>query len=100
DVGRLSGAAQRRLGLRVLLEVRPDEAGGVRALGLDDAGIDRVDADLARTQLARQDAGNSVDGRLGGGVDGAVRGSDAAHRRTDVDHAGAFAEMLRGSLGG
>ena len=65
---------------RVLLEVRPDETRGVRALGLDDAGVDGVDPDLPRSQLPCEDAGDPVDGGFGAGVDRAVRRGDAAHR--------------------
>ena len=46
----------------------------VRALGLDASGIDGVDADLARAQLARQLRRHRIDGALGGRIDRRVRG--------------------------
>ena len=52
---------------------RPVEPRRLDALGLDHAGIQGVDADLARRQLLRQHAGDGIDRALGGGVDRGVR---------------------------
>ena len=46
DVAGLADASERSLGLAVLLPFTADEADGVRAFGLDQAGIDGVDADV------------------------------------------------------
>src|SRR5579859_4204613 len=92
DVLRLAGPAERRLRDSGFLEIGTDEPGAVRALGFDDAGVERVDADLARTEFAREHAGDRVDRAFRAGVDGAARGRDARHDRADVDHARALAE--------
>ena len=58
DVVRLADPAERRLCsicLRKSLSAMP---GGVDALGLDHAGVDRVDADLARPQLLGERLGS------------------------------------------
>ena len=56
--------------LRKSLSAMP---GRVDALGLDHAGVDRVDADLARAQLLGERPRHGVDGRLGRAVDRRVR---------------------------
>src|SRR4029453_7900152 len=75
-------------------KIRSDKSGGVRALGFDHAGVDRVDADLLCTKLPREHTGDRVDGALCAGVDGAVRRRDACDARTYVDDARSFAEIL------
>src|SRR6202040_910328 len=83
-----------------LLEVGPDEACGLRAFGIDNAGVDGVDADLTRAKFLCEDASDGVECALGSGVDGAVGRGDAADARADVDDAGSFAEMLGRCLRG
>src|SRR5205814_10377514 len=50
DVLRLPDPPQRRLRLDLLAEVTLGDPGGVYASGLDHAGVDRIDADLARPE--------------------------------------------------
>ena len=100
DVARLADAAERSLRDDGLLEVRADEAAAVGAFGLDHAGIDGVDPDLLRAELAGEHAGDGVDRALGAGVNRAVRRRDAAGDGADVDDAAAFAEVLDGGLRG
>src|SRR5258705_10263540 len=51
DVVRLSHAAKRRARNHRFLDVAADDARGVGAFGLDAARCDRIDADLARSEL-------------------------------------------------
>jgi hypothetical protein len=72
----------------------------VGAFSLDHAGIDGVDPDLLRAQLAGEHAGDGVNRALGAGVNHAVRRCDATGYGADVNDAGAFAEVLDGCLRG
>jgi hypothetical protein len=60
NIAGLTDASQRGLGDRSRLEARAEKAGTVRAFGLDHAGIQRIDADLLRTELAGKHAGDGV----------------------------------------
>ena len=98
NIAGLTDASERGLGDRSRLEVRADNAGAVRAFGLDHAGIQRVDADLLWAELAGEHAGDGVDRALGARVNRAVRKCDATGNGTDIDDAAAFAEVLDGCL--
>src|SRR5438105_4150931 len=98
NIAGLTDASEWGLGDRSRLEVRADNARAMRAFGLDHAGIQRVDADLLRAELAGEHAGDSVDRALGAGVNRAVRRCDATGNGADIDDAGAFAEVLEGCL--
>jgi hypothetical protein len=78
DVAGLADAAERGRASHFLLEVAADEAGGVDAFGLDHAGVERVDANLAGSELLRERAGDGVHRALGGAVDEAVPRPSAA----------------------
>src|SRR5271170_860326 len=82
------------------LEVTADEACGVDALGLDHSRVDRVDADLPRTKLLGENAGDGVDRPLGAGIDRGGWRSAAADYGTDVDDARALAEVRHRRPGG
>src|SRR5439155_15220695 len=58
DVLRLSDAAKRRLRFDLLAEITAGYPGGMHAFGFDHAGVDRVDADVARPQLFGQRPGH------------------------------------------
>src|ERR1700733_11756866 len=94
DVVYLACATEWGLRYEDLLEVGADDAGAVCAFGLNDAGVDGVDADLLRSQLLCEHAGDGVESAFAGGVDRAVGRSEAADAGANVDDAGAFAEML------
>src|SRR5260221_1088443 len=100
NVINLADAAERGLRDSAGLEVGADEACGVYAFGLDHAGGDGVDADLLRAKFVGEDASDGVDRALGSGVDRAVGRRQAADGGADVDDAGAFAQVLDGSLRG
>jgi hypothetical protein len=68
DVARLADAAERSLRDGGLLEFRSDDAAAVGAFRLDHAGIDAVDSDLLRAELAGERSGDGVDRALGAGV--------------------------------
>jgi hypothetical protein len=57
DVARFADAAERSLRDGGLLEIRSDDAAAVGAFSLDPAGIDGVDPDLLRAELAGERAG-------------------------------------------
>ena len=96
----LTDAAERGLRDGGSLEGGADETRGVYALGFDHARVDGVDADLLRAKLLGEDAGDGIDCALGSGVDRGVGRRQAANGRADIDDAGAFAEVLDGSLRG
>jgi hypothetical protein len=100
DVARLADAAKRSLRDGGLLEIRSDDAATVGAFSLDHAGIDGVNPDLLRAELAGEHAGDGVNRALGAGVNHAVRRCDATGNGADVDDAGAFAEVLDSCLRG
>ena len=101
DVLRLADAAERRLRFDLLAEVALGDPGGVHALRLHHAGVDRVDADLARAQLLGQRPRDGIDGGLRGAVDRRVRRRQRAGDRADVDDAAAGgAEVLHRLLRG
>ena len=68
NVGWLAGATERGLGDQAFLPVGSNHAGGVCAFGFDQAGIDRVDANAARSQFTGEDAGDRIDRTLRSGV--------------------------------
>src|SRR5579884_1531570 len=76
-VSRLTDPAQRRLRLELLPESAffGTNPGGRCAFGLDDAGVDRVDADLAWPQLLGQRPRQGINGGLGRAVDRSRRRS-------------------------
>ncbi len=94
DVVRLADAAERCLGNETGFHLRSDDAGGVRAFGLDHAGKNRVDADLARAELIGEHAGDRVHRALAAGIDGRLGGEDGGHGGGDVDDAGASPRCL------
>ena len=50
-------------------KVRADEAGALGAFRLDHAGVQRIDADLSRPELAREHSRDGIDRALRAGVD-------------------------------
>jgi hypothetical protein len=68
DVAGLAGASERSLGFAILLPFSSDEADGMRALGLNEARIDGVDANLPGAKLFAEDPCDGIDGTLGSGV--------------------------------
>src|SRR6478735_1207242 len=76
NVLRLAGTAERRVLDGILFEFRTGDAGGVRALGDRQGGIERIDADFLRPEFLREHAGDGVDRALRAGVNGAVRRGD------------------------
>src|SRR4051812_35327950 len=98
DVVGFAEAAERGAGDRLPFEIAAHDSGRVRALGLDPAGVDRVDPDLTRAQFPGEHAGDGVDGALGGRVyDRAGRG-ERADDRADVDHTAACGAEALGRL--
>ena len=73
----------------VLLEVAADEAGGMGAFAFHHAGIDGIDADLARAQFRSQNLGDGIHRALGAGIDGGAGNAHAADDGRDVDDAAA-----------
>src|SRR5262249_12186595 len=93
--------AQRRLRLRVPLEVAADDPRAMGPFRLDHAGIDRIDANLARSQLLGERPRDGINRRLGGAIDCAGRRRESADDRADIDDAAAAgAEVLHRLLGG
>ena len=88
---RLANSAERRMRLEPLAQVAfvVGGAGGRCAFGFDDAGIDRVDANLPRSQFLSQRPGQGIDGGLGRAVDGSSRRSRGCDHRAEVDDAAA-----------
>ena len=66
----LAYAAERCVGLQLLLEVAADEPRGVDAFGFNHAGIQRVDANLSRTELLGECPGDGVHCAFGSAVNG------------------------------
>src|ERR1700747_1311847 len=67
DVARLADATERSLRDGGLLEIRSDDAPAVGAFSLAHAGIDGVNPDLLRAELAGEHAGDGVNRALGAG---------------------------------
>src|SRR3954470_19733789 len=89
DVVGLAEAAERSARNELLLEIRTDDACGVRAFGFDAARRDDVDADLARPELGREHARQRIDRTLGRRIDRSAWYRLFARDRTDVDHTAA-----------
>src|SRR3984893_2005777 len=71
------------------------------ALGIDDPWIDRVHADISRSKLFGQDAGNTIHRTLGCRVNGRSWRSQRTRYRADIDDAAAlFAKFLCSTFGG
>src|SRR5699024_9794261 len=84
DVGGLADTAQRN----ALLDLVPTLLGkGVGHVGLDEAGGDDVDGDVAGAQFTGQGAGKTDESGLGGGVVGLSSGAEESHHRGDQDDA-------------
>ncbi len=66
------------------------------SFGFDQAGIDRIDADLPGTQLFGKHSGDSIDRAFGPAVDGALSKKNAGDELTDVDDAAAFTQVRHG----
>src|SRR5215467_2129219 len=94
DIADLPDAGQRGLTDNVFLEVRSEDSEAENAFGHDHAGIQRVNPNLPRPELARKHAGDGVNRALCAGVDRSVRRGGSAGDRTYIDYAAAFAEML------
>ena len=71
-------------------EIALDEAGSVHTFCFNHAGVERVDPDLARTQLLGEHSGDGVDGAFGRRVNRGIGWRDAADAGADVDDAAAF----------
>ena len=75
----------------------PPYAQGLCTFGFDHAGIDGVDADLARAKFFGQHAGDAVDRPLGARINRRVRRRQGGDSRTDIDDAAArVTEQLDG----
>ena len=94
DVANHASATQWRLSDQVLFQIRTYDAATVCALGLNHTGIDGVDADLLRSELAGEHTGDGVQRALGAGVNRGIRRRQAANAGADVDDAAAFARCL------
>src|SRR5262245_6844573 len=68
NVLRLPDAAERRRSFDLLAHVAYRDASRVRALRLDHAGVDRVDADSARAEFLRERTGDRIHRSLGAAV--------------------------------
>ena len=75
------------LGFELLLEVAADESSRMGAFCLHHAGIDRVNADLPRSQFLRQDVRDGIHSALGGGIDDRRGRRDPRRRRADINDA-------------
>lgn len=98
DVARSANASERGLCDEGFLEVGADHAGVACAFGIDRARVERVDADLLRTEFAREHAGNGIERSLGADVEDTARRGDAADHRADVDDATAFPQEFDGGI--
>src|SRR6185369_4176494 len=95
-----SGAAERRLRHRLLLEVASHNSRRMHTFGYHHARIDPIDADVTRTELVGKRLGYRIDSAFGGAVDRGRRRRLGARQRADVDDAAALAaEILRRLLG-
>ena len=93
---RLSGPPERRPLHSLLLVIVADDAHRMCTLSIDQARLDRVDANFPRAQLLRQHAGHRVDRAFRGGVDDRIRRSKITHHGADIDDAAALvAKELR-----
>src|SRR6185437_9656094 len=96
DVVRPNEAFEILVGENDLLLLRRDPEAQL-ALGHDATGAQRIHADAVHAEVARQTAGEPVDGGLGGGIDGQVRSADTPADRAEVDdRAAAELAHLRG----
>src|ERR1700722_9846766 len=96
DVVHLARAAEGSLRDESFLEVRTNETCGLSTFGIDDAGVDGVDADLPRAEFLCEDASDGIQCTFGAGVYGTVGRGKAADARANVDDTGSFAEVLDG----
>ena len=67
DVADFTGAGEQGLLIEGLLEVRTDHTAGVRAFRLDHAGIQRIDADLPRSEFTSEHTSDCIKSALGAG---------------------------------
>src|ERR1700739_2521342 len=86
----LADATERGLRFDPLPEVACDETAGMRAFRFDHAGIDGIDADLARPQFLSEHSSDGVNSGFGGYVGGSVRREGGADAGANVDDAAAF----------
>ena len=100
DITPLADASKRGMGDRSRFKLRTDDAGAVRAFGLDHAWIQRVDADLFRAEFAGEHAGDGVDRALCASVNRTAWRCNAASDRTNIDNAATLAEVLHCGLRG
>src|SRR5260221_6248376 len=85
DIAGLADAAKRRLRLDLLSEVAAGDPRRVHAFGLDHAGVERVDTDLARPQFLGERPRHGVHRGLGAAVDGSAGKPRRSGHRADVD---------------
>src|SRR6266853_3928708 len=87
DVLGLANSAQRRLRFYLLAEIALGYAGGVKSFRLDHSRVQRVDADLPRSQFFRERLCQGIHRPLGRTVNGASGRSGSAGDGADVDNA-------------
>ena len=77
NIARLANASKRRSLDYIFLEIAADKSRSMRAFRLNQAWVQRIDADLLRSELTRQDTGNRIHRTLGPGIHRARRRRDA-----------------------